>query len=336
MPKCIYCRHDLNENDPPDDMTKSWEHIVPLAMGGSNQFTTWDTSSKYNHEFGSSIDAAFMNQPLIAIQRHMLSLRGHGRTVPPIKWEGRSMDNNEPIRIVINHDGSVLYQVEPIVIPDPHKNYTHQLVAGSPEAVRPIFAGMLKKAQAKGQRIYTEHGDALSSVAEMEATADVELTDLMRFRIKPIDYEIWVRGIVKIALGLCHVMLGEEWTFSTDGDRLRSILFVPRSQWPQGSLKAIFANRVPPETERLLSITPAVRAAKCHTLAVIPGERPLAVVFLFGGDAIFESMIDLGSERGVLTPHMLLSDPAIGVRIDPQTRKVETIRASDLVRTLPP
>jgi hypothetical protein len=101
MAMCIYCRVDLNENSPPDDMTKSLEHIVPLALGGSDQFTTWDTSTKYSHDFGSSIDAPFMNQPVFAIRRHMLKLAGHAATIPPIEWQGRSMDNNEPIRITM-------------------------------------------------------------------------------------------------------------------------------------------------------------------------------------------------------------------------------------------
>ena len=336
MARCIYCRADLNANVPPDDMTKSWEHIVPLALGGSNQFTTWDTSTKYNHDFGSTIDAAFMNQPLLAIQRHMLGLAGHGGSIPPIEWEGRSMDNNEPITISIEYDGSVSYRVQTNVIDDKHANYTHRLVAGSPEAVRPIFAGMLKKAQTQGKRIYTDQGNLLSTIDEMEGAAEVELTELMRFRLNPIDYNAWIRGIAKIALGLCHVMLGEEWTFTSDGDRLRSILFYPPEEWPRASLRGMFAHPLAPELERLLGITPAVRAAKCHTLAVIPTEHPFAVISLFGGDAVFEPVIELGSERGLLTPHHLLNNPSVGVRIHPKTRKVDTIKAADLVRTLPP
>ena len=54
--------------------------------------------------------------------------------------------------------------------------------------------------------------------------------------------------------------------------------------------------------------TPSVRAAKCHTLAVIPTERPRAVISLFGVDAVFEPVIELGSERGLLTPHHFLTE----------------------------
>ena len=60
------------------------------------------------------------------------------------------------------------------------------------------------------------------------------------------------------------------------------------------------------------------------------------MISLFGGDAVFEPMIELGSERGLLTPHHLLTNPPMGVRIHPQTRKVDNIKAADLVGALPP
>ena len=51
MSHCIYCRGLLNKNDPPDDMTQSKEHIIPWALGGSNEFVTWDTMSKVQQRF---------------------------------------------------------------------------------------------------------------------------------------------------------------------------------------------------------------------------------------------------------------------------------------------
>jgi hypothetical protein len=35
MERCIYCRSNLNNNEPPDDMTRTKEHIVPLALGAA-------------------------------------------------------------------------------------------------------------------------------------------------------------------------------------------------------------------------------------------------------------------------------------------------------------
>jgi hypothetical protein len=160
------------------------------------------------------------------------------------------------------------------VIDDVHHNHVHRLVAGSPEVVRPIFDGMLKKAKAKGQRIYTDQGKPLLTVDEMEEAAVVEITDLTRFRIDPINREIWIRGIAKIALGLCHHILGDAWSFSTDGDKLRSLLVLPPEQWPSEATKGMFAHNLPVEVERLLGVTPAVKAAQCHTLAIIPTVLP--------------------------------------------------------------
>ena len=54
-----------------------------------------------------------------------------------------------------------------------------------------------------------------------------------------------------------------------------------------------------------------------HMLALIPSECPRAITSLFGGDAIFEPVIELGPERGLLMPHNMLNDPPVGVRISP-------------------
>ena len=63
MPKCIYCRAELNDSVPANEMTASQEHVLPFAVGGTAAFSTRDTSKKYNNDLGRDIDAPFMNRP---------------------------------------------------------------------------------------------------------------------------------------------------------------------------------------------------------------------------------------------------------------------------------
>jgi hypothetical protein len=82
MSNCIYCRAPLNNNVPPDDMTRSKEHIIQWALGGSEEVVTWDASRKYNNDFGRDIDAPFSNFLPLALKRHQLENTGSERQNP--------------------------------------------------------------------------------------------------------------------------------------------------------------------------------------------------------------------------------------------------------------
>ncbi len=74
----------------------------------------------------------------------------------------------------------------------------------------------------------------------------------------------------KVALGLGHLVLGSDWTFSANGDRLRAILVNETKDWPP------FDGINPPlpwEIERCLGIDQTVRNRHQHTLIVLPGRR---------------------------------------------------------------
>lgn len=161
MPRCIYCRAELNNNVPPNDMTASLEHIVSLALGGTNAFSTNDASRKYNNDLGRDIDAPFMNLPLLAMKRHMLGLKGHSGTFPLIEWKIRSTKNGEPGTITIDDQGNIDVRFDPVVITDKKGQHTKRLVAGSPDRVREILDGMLNAAKKKGEQIYTLSGEKI-------------------------------------------------------------------------------------------------------------------------------------------------------------------------------
>src|SRR5580704_9863083 len=137
--RCIYSWTELNEDEPPNAATRSKEHIVPWAIGGSNGLVTYDACKKWNRDFGSLIDDPFTNTLPIAIKRHELKIKGKSGTIPPIVWQLRSTENNEPANLVITADGNISFTVGPVVIDEEHSKFTKRLVTGSPDIVKRIF-----------------------------------------------------------------------------------------------------------------------------------------------------------------------------------------------------
>lgn len=313
-------------------MTCTKEHIVQFALGGSNEFTTRDASHKYNSDLGRDIDAKFINLLPLAIKRHMLKLVGESGTIPPIVWRAKSLDNGEPATITIHPDGHLEYAFDRVVITEGKE----RLVAGSPDQVREMLAGMLAKAKKKGETIYSKTGERIAGLQDFEQYFEVEETNLFHASVRAFDFDVWVRGIFKIVLGLGHIILGPDWTFSSDGgDRIRSVLFCDREHWPARSLKGFTTGELPPTICQAAGITPAVREANQHTLAILPQDKePLAIVSLFGGEGVPEALVTLGSERGKLAAVNDTMDPRtrVGLRIDPTMRRVTWITVADLDR----
>lgn len=315
-------------------MTRSKEHIVQYALGGSDGLTTRDASTKYNGDLGRGIDSYFINLLPLAIKRHMLKLAGQGGAIPPIKWRARSLDNGELATITIHPDYQVDYAFAPVVVDDTKPTHTERLVAGSLDKVQKILAGMLAKAEIQGKHIYSKTGEKIASAQDFAPYFEIEETTEFRASVQAFDFEVWVRGMFKIVLGLGHVILGPDWTFSTDGgDRVRSVLFCDREHWPASSLKGFATGELPPEIRKMIGITSAVRNANQHTLVILPQDsEAVAAISLFGGDGVPETLVSLGSERGNLAPinDMMNPQTRVGVRIDPTTRKTSWITVGDL------
>ncbi len=322
-----------------ETLTLSDEHIIPFALGGSNGFTTKDASKKYNSDLGRDIDAKFINLLPLSIKRHILQLQGQSGSIPPIEWLARSTDNGEPARIKIHSNGHVEYIFDTVVIDDKKTSHEERLVAGSPDRVKDILNGMLSKADRKGQTLYSETGTKIEQSVDFEKFFEIEETELFHASVQAFDFDVWVRGMFKIILGLGHIILGPNWTFSSDGgDRIRSVLFSKREDWPERSLKGFSVGTLPESIHSILGITPTVRAANLHTVAILPQEQEtLAVISLFGGDFIPEAMVSLGSEKGKLAVVNDMMDPAtrIGARIDPRTRKTNWITVGDINNAVP-
>ena len=335
MTQCIYCRSELNDNDPQDDMTRSKEHIVPFALGGSDAFSTSDVSKKHNNDFGRDIDAKFINLPPISIKRHMLHLVGQSGRIPPIIWRGKSLDNGAPATITIHDDWKVECKFD--ITTQRVDKQTHEIlsVSGDADKVKSIFSGMLAKYKKQGKTIYSMSGEEIWTIDDFSKHYKIDESNNFGFSIQEFDFAVWTRGIFKMILGLGHVLLGPEWTFSSDGgDRFRAVLATDRQHWPINSMRGFATGELPSDIAQVLGITPEVREQNKHTLAILPHKaETVAVVSLFGGKDIPEALIGLGGERGKLAVVNEMMNPKarIGVQIDPTSRSAKWITVEDFV-----
>lgn len=335
MARCIYCRSELNNNSPQDEMTRSREHIVPFAIGGSNEFSTFDVSKKYNNDYGRDIDAKFINLLPISIKRQMLHLVGQSGKVPPIVWHGKSIDNGAPATITIHDDWKVECEFD--ISTERFDKQTHEIfsVSGDADKVKRILSGVLEKCRKQGKRIYSSSGDEITRMDDFSKHYEIEESNNFGSSIVAFDLDVWTRGIFKMILGLGHVLLGPAWTFSSDGgDRFRTVLAMDRQHWPVSSMRGFTTGELPNEIALALGIDDEVREKNKHTLAILPTEsQTVAVVSLFGGKCVPEALVGLGGESGKLAVvnEMMNRNATIGVRIDPSSRGTEWIRVEDVV-----
>lgn len=310
MARCIYVpERELNDDRPPNERTKSIEHIVPWALGGSNGCTTEDVSRKANNDLGTEIDAPFSNLLPIASWRHTLKLEGQSGTIPPIVFDAVATKNGTPAKITLHADGRVDFTPELHVQKVQIGSGAEKVAIGGQRVdVERVLKGMREKAERTGKKFHTFTGDPLASAADFENQYEaVELDEfkLLDFlpRFPEFNQKVWARGIMKMVLGLGHKVLGPEWTFGEWGNLVRRCLADDESQWPKKQLRGRLTCRLPRAISKVLGMTPPSVDRYEHVVAILSADnnKPLmAVVSLFGGKNVPQAVIGIGPPRGSL------------------------------------
>lgn len=88
---CIYSNQELDEKPSP-------EHVIPLSLGGCNEFVI-DVGEKINNEYGSKIEGAFDKDMLAGFLRLKKSNVGHSGKAPSLSMKG--FNDGEPITLTI-------------------------------------------------------------------------------------------------------------------------------------------------------------------------------------------------------------------------------------------
>lgn len=105
MPNTIYCPYTDTEIDVN---SSSAEHIIPLSLGGSNDFTI-PVGKEYNSKIGSDIDGDLANDFLVLFRRRNFDARGHSKKKPKVIVKKSSMEGeNRPVQVEFSENEGLL------------------------------------------------------------------------------------------------------------------------------------------------------------------------------------------------------------------------------------
>jgi hypothetical protein len=88
---CIYTDADVSEE------RGNMDHVYPLSLGGSNQFTVWCDLGK-NSVMGSEVDGEVVNDPFMQFALRDSGVKGHGKTAHVPRWRHVKMDDR-PLQV---------------------------------------------------------------------------------------------------------------------------------------------------------------------------------------------------------------------------------------------
>ena len=147
------------------------EHILQLTLGGSREFATWDVSSKYNSDYGSKIDAPFVDLLPYAIKRQQLGIKNYSGERKTIEFQVVPRGHNNRATLSIDPDLNVSVRFDPVGISTKHADLVNYTFEGSPDGLEKMFKDALSKAAKRGRVLYALDGSPLTSVADAKAAA---------------------------------------------------------------------------------------------------------------------------------------------------------------------
>lgn len=242
MPKECTCKFRLDEpRGPRDDFTitmnnskltkcpytlklhadlpeTSREHVILDALGGPTGYSVI-TCRKANSQFGESLDAAFLREPVVEALRSRMGIESRSG-VASWNLRGQTVDEKRPVDLTIPHEGAAtVFHRKPVERDAEGKNF--RIVAPSVQADK-ILQEMKTNLAKKGLKI-SEAKVTQSPSQEIHTQMIVNLT-------------VMSSGLMKIAYLACCEFLGDgflddplnsEWqkairaTTADDAERIR-------------------------------------------------------------------------------------------------------------------
>lgn len=278
-PRCIYSGDFLDPTDP--ELAPSPEHIVPMSLGGSNQFVTNDVSRRANNRAGNEIDDRVASLFTVTTLRNQYKLVGHRGIVPDVKIAGQFEDisSRPDATMVVKADGSVEFVLKGS---QTEVGQTIQ-IAGGEDWVAKMLSHRLKQAKHHGGFVTTPLGD-IKDEEDIKTAITLATGELGEAFKATLSFDIMAHQralqhfVVKLALCVGHKTFGPEWTFGPDGNLLRKALFPsagPFTSTIRGNLSVDVAGPI----EEMLDM-----AKDRHSIAVFRfGDKAITYIALFGG-----------------------------------------------------
>lgn len=223
MHRCIYCQETMLAKGQAGDckLRPSREHIIPAALGGPDALCTFDVCERCNSTLGQTTDGDLMKEQIISIMRQRFKLPGYSGKVPDLAIRATSEQTGTAYEIRIPSVGDVTYDTRPVVAKNANPDGSESVhVSGSREQVTNIVKGMHAKLESSGRRLLNPDGTEILSIEDSVAAALAQQTNEFKAEIQ-FNQTVIRRGIIKIAYGFAHLVLGSSWTFCPDGKPLR-------------------------------------------------------------------------------------------------------------------
>ena len=332
--RCLYTYAPLNTNDPPDDSSATVEHIIPYALGGSDQFSIIYCSKKANNDLGTTIDSPFLELPIVGFKRHMLGLKSYSGKVPALRFKGECVELNRACHVIFPYEG-MPYADFGMEVKGALADAQMMKFRGGRERLERSIKDVIRKSSEKGLTIWSKDQNVIDSIDDAFAASRIDTGETLHFRINygwDAFYVPWSKGILKIVLGLGALALGPTWAFSCEADKIRTSRLSSNSAFPNADIKGSTTAKIQPEIRQLLQMKEGE-----HVLAVLPSPEGamMAYVSLFGGE-LMDAIIHLGDgPADIKTVNgSLPSDWKCVFRINPSSRTLTTLTIAEIDNSL--
>lgn len=297
---------------------------MPYGIGGSDSLTIL-TCDRSNNELGSTVDAPFMASYVVRAKRFFLGLESNKGNAPTLDLGGVGwIDGKEvPISYIITGEKKELKIGKPSVIKTPNGDGTeHWEVSGDPAQARQILEGKLRKQMALGKTVTLEDGTPLrlEDLDRIFAERTKTIVNPSVLKTTQHDYLEFTRFFSKLALAMGHFYLGESFSRSATGDRLRGNMNAQTME------DVTHRGYIWPETEPVQGALNMIAKEDHHTLVIMDGEVPTLLVSLFGE---MGAIIPLGEAPVGRLPQ--LSDKGTVWRIGLPSRALGTLTVLEMI-----
>jgi hypothetical protein len=222
---CPYRGYDIDEKDA------SLEHVVPTSLGGTSTFSVV-VERAANSELGSEVDGPIVTE-LYAHRRITHDLRGHSGEAPRLTSKVSIEDlGDHPARWEQSQGGNKIRLIPRVTRERRPDGSTVVSVTGDSDDAQRIFAEIRAAAVLKGLKVEAETAQQVTvEKPRITGRKDFDLVAIGRF-------------FVKVAIGTCHWLWGEQWSRSEGAAGLRTALW-SRSAADLNSAVQDFAQMTP-------------------------------------------------------------------------------------------
>lgn len=169
----------------------SREHIILDALGGPDGYSVRACRIE-NNKLGGTVDAAFLKNPLIQMQRSKVGIKSRSG-VAKWKMSGETIDGGRPVDITVPHEGEVgVHHKKPV-----EKNADSYTIIAPPDQSDKLLKEIRENLGKKGKHIADIQSTQIES-QELHARLNINLTEIQS-------------GMMKIAYLACCDYLGDEF-----------------------------------------------------------------------------------------------------------------------------